>query len=525
MTADISDLIRAGRSQARFAFGLEGASEAADAVLADATGAFGEAGAGDAVAAILTNDRPTVGLVLAAIESGSRLVSLPLPPRAADLERYADVLRQACARHGVERVVVRDDVADLLEMIGIPALPHRELGTRPLAGPTGHGFELVQFSSGSTGVPKGIVLDTATLAANVEAMLACVRPRPGDATVSWLPLSHDLGLVAMLLTSIAAGAPEHVGPGDIVILTPESFLASPAVWLEALHAWRGTFTAAPDFAFRLASRRRVRDGLDLRHVRCAVVGGEIVRATSLDAFLATTAAAGFPSGALCPAYGMAELGVAVTVTPPEDPWRTRDVSTTALSEGLVAPAGPDEPSTRLVASGPPLDRYGVAVDAEPGALGTISVTAPAAGTDVATGTPFTDGEGRFVTADSGFVEDGWLYCCGRLDDHIVAGGRNLYAPAVEDAVGGLDDVRPGRVTAFSVPTGEWIVAVEASAAVAADPGRLEQGIRRASVGAASASPDHVVVLPPGQLPMTSSGKVQRHELRRRWLTGQIQGAG
>lgn len=518
----LATLVRSGLERAEIVFanpadGYDGralAERGAGRVSADADQ--------PAIGALLTNDPGSVELVLGAIEAGARLVSLPLPPRAADLTRYVSGLQEACHAHGVREVVARPDVAALLSHCDLTAVSHDSVGARPLARPAPQGFELVQFTSGSTGSPKGITVRADDLTVNILAILQRIAPKPGDVTVSWLPLSHDMGLIGMLLTSLVAAADRWVGGGTLALLRPEDFLRRPTTWLEALDHWRGTVTAAPDFAFRMATTR-VPPALDLSAMRCAIVGGEVVRPSTLEAAAAALAPAAFSSFALCPAYGLAEVGVAATLTSPDEPWREVALDLAALADRQVAPARGAHPSTRLAASGTPLDGYRVDVAEEVGGggLGAISVTIPAPGPhEGSVGGPAPSRD-RIETGDLGLVREGRLYVCGRDDDHIVVHARTIYAPAVEDAIAEVGAVRRGRSTVVDLAGGEWGIAAEVSVDVISSPtlaASVVREIRQAAVESGAARPDHVALLRPGTLPMTSSGKVQRREVRRQWLT-------
>ena len=300
------------------------------------------------------------------------------------------------------------------------------------------------------------MLDDRALGANLAAILAAVRPRAGDTAVSWLPLSHDMGLVGMLLTSIAASAPDHAGRVDIVLLDPEQFLRAPRLWLRAISHWNGTFSAVPDFGLRLALRGSAA-GLDLHALRCLIVGGEVVRAGTLDELTTVLGPAGLDPRAVCPAYGMAEIGLAASMTRPGDPWRSRPASRRALAgHDLAPPAGPEDHLT-LVSSGRALPGYRITAE---GPVGALTIAGPSIGIDGRTGRSFAGTDGRLVTNDLGFVDDGWVYVCGRTDDYFVANGRNIFAPEVEDAVSRVPGVRPGRVTVVGTPEGDWVLVAE-----------------------------------------------------------------
>lgn len=519
----IATLVDAGLAGARLVFGVDGHPVAAGSVADRGTAWFDRRGDG-AVGALLMGDQSSVEVLLGAIRVGATLVSLPLPGRGADPDAYLRFVRRACEEQGVVQVVVRPDIAPLLEAGGLPVRSHTDLRPGCLPSGTGDEFRLVQFSSGSTGVPKPIPVSDGVLGTNVEAIMRAVRPVAGDVTVSWLPLSHDMGLVGMLLTSLASGGPNWVGSGEIVLIEPEAFLRRPSIWLEAVARWRGTVTAAPDFAYRLAARRRGSDRLDLSSLRCAILGGEVIRADTLADFSAAWGPDGLDPSALCPAYGMAELGLAATLNRPGTGWRERSVSTRALSDRHLAAAQPGDPATTLVSSGPPLDGYGVVVDVDPPGIGRLSVRAPAvadvAGVLPGPGAPFGSG-GILETGDLGFLDGDDLFVCGRLDDHVVVRGRTLYAPAIEMAVGDVDGVRSGRATAVGSPSGTWLLAVEADPRCTVADAALRDAVRRAASRVAGSRPDEIVVLAPGRLPMTASGKLQRHEVARRWIAGEL----
>jgi acyl-CoA synthetase (AMP-forming)/AMP-acid ligase II len=459
------------------------------------------------VAAMLTNDEPSVELVLGAIARGAVLVSLPLPGRAVAIDAYVGFLRQALTDSGATSVVARDDIAAMLRSAGIEATAHSERSTSAPVASSGPGFELIQYTSGSTGPPKPIRVDHHVLATNIAAILDRVRARSGDVTVSWLPLSHDMGLIGMLLASLAAADDTWTAGAEIILIEPEAFLRRPAIWMEAISHWHGTFTAAPDFGYRLAVTRHAGGDLNLATLRHAIIGGEVVRAPTLRTFDDTFRPAGLAASAFAPAYGMAELGLAATMTGPDETWRSTDLA-------------PDEGAARtLVSSGRPLDGYTVDVDEDTARL---TVVGPAAGYDAITGAPLAPG-GRLLTGDTGFVTaDGWVYVTGRLDDIIVVNGRNISALDIEAAVSTVPGVRPGRVAAVNLESGEWIVVAERQTAGSDDCGQASQrDVRQAAVAAVNAAPDDIALLPPGSLPMTSSGKLQRTEVRRRWQAGSL----
>lgn len=520
----LSDLLAAGAENARLHFGMDGEAVSAAELARSGQRYYRSSASTDTVAILMTNDRATVEVVLAAVAAGVKVVSLPLPPRAADLDAYLHLLRTACAQQGAQEVIVRDDAVGLLEGSGLAVRGHADLGRRPLAAPASGGFELVQFSSGSTSSPKPVQLDDEALGANVSAVLEVLAPQAGDGALSWLPLSHDMGLIGMLLAAIAGKHHSMAGESEVVLLDPAHFLHRPAAWLSAMAHWRTAITAAPDFGFRLCLQRGAQVSGDLSRLRCAIVGGEVIRASTLQAFTQAYESSGFTGEAFCPAYGMAELGVAATLTPMAERWSELPVDLPSLSEHRVVPAaGEGGDSIVLVASGPPLPGYELRIDGADD-VGPVCVRGPSIAVDGATGKSFGADDGWYSTGDVGFLHDDVVFVSGRADDYIVARGRNVYAPSLEDAIARVPGVRAGRVAAVGLPTGDWVVVVEPRSGQtlgSAEREHLRREIAREAVGVASAHPVDVVIAEQGALPFTASGKLQRRETVKRYLAQEL----
>lgn len=522
MTA-LSQLIDSGLERTQIGFGPTGALSSAAGLRSAGERRFSSTADASGFGMVMSNDRPTVECLLGAIACGARLVSFPAPPRG-DRTDYRAGLEQGCLDHGLREIVAEPGLAASLGQLGLPMRGHDQLAARPLAAGSEPGFQLVQFSSGTTQQPKPVVLDDPGLGGNVAATLDRVDPRPGDNVVSWLPLSHDMGLVGMLLASIAGMGPHGADGGTIVLLDPAQFMRAPGLWLELISEHRGTVTAAPDFGLRFAALRPPRGDVDLTSLRCVIVGAEPVRADTLAQFTATYADQGFRAEALCPAYGLAEAGLAVTMTPPAERWRSRRVSLAALADNELAAGRPGEPTIDLVASGPALTGYDTATDGPPSGTGRIAVRGPSIGTDGRTNASFAGRDGWMTTGDEGFLDDGWLYVCGRTDDYLVTHGRNLYAPAIESAVATVPGVRSQRAAAISLPDGTWVVVAETSKATLGSPpaaDRLRDDIRREVVHTAGAQPDEILLIGRATMPVTTSGKLRRAELRTRMLAGTI----
>jgi fatty acid CoA ligase FadD32 len=182
----------------------------------------------------------------------------------------------------------------------------------------------------------------------------------------------------------------------------------------------------------------------------------------------------------------------------------------------------------VVSSGRPLRGYEVRCDGAAGEVGAVAVRGPSIGTDALSGASFAGLDGWMSTGDLGMMLDGWLYVFGRGDDYLVARGRNIYAPAVEDAIGHLAAIRAGRVAAVGLPTGEWVIAAETVSNAATEThevGAVLREIRQTAIAVADCSPTNVVLVDRGRLPFTSSGKLQRREVTRRYLNGELEVIG
>jgi 1-acyl-sn-glycerol-3-phosphate acyltransferase len=397
----------------------------------------------------------------------------------------------------------------------------------------------IQYTSGSTGSPKGVVLTHANLLANIRAWGAAVRLSSEDVAVSWLPLYHDMGLIGAWLGSLYHG-------GLLVLMSPLDFLARPERWLQAIHRHRGTCTAAPNFAFELCVRRvpeEVLKQLDLSCWRLAANGAEPVSADTLARFAERFAPCGFRREALAPVYGLAECTVGLAL-PPLDRGPVIDrVQRAALIEsGRALPAEPDDPhALRYVACGHALPGHELRIVDDGGrevgerVVGRLQFRGPSATSGYfrnpeETRTLF---DGPWLnTGDVGYLAAGDLYITSRVKDMIIRGGHNLYPYELEEAVGDLDGVRKGCVAVVGVPdlgsgTERLAVIAEVRARDAPDPDALRERIARLSIELLGSPPDDIVLAPPNSVLKTSSGKIRRAATRDRYVAGAIgkRGAG
>jgi acyl-CoA synthetase (AMP-forming)/AMP-acid ligase II len=474
-----------------------------------------------AIAMLMDTSPECLAVLLGSLRSDRRTASLPLPGRSTRSVEYERTMRTVMTQLDVSLLVVDARAVPML-----PPLPARVMSfqdvvtaagaTRPHEEEATTTGEFIQFSSGSTARPKGIRLSVDQIAQNVLAILERLAPEHGDGACSWLPLSHDMGLIGMTLSSLVAGGRRYANGGELVLIPPEHFLRDPSVWLEVCSRHGSTITASPDFALGMVMRRiPTGPGLALGRLRACIVGGEPVRATTLRNFSRSFEPFGFRANAFCPSYGSAEATLGVTMVSPEESWRALRLDRDALAAGVIAPTADGD--VEVVSTGPPLD--GINVTAAPGRphAGSISIEGPSV-FDGYLGGPSV--AGRFETSDVGFLDEGHLYVLGRSDDVLVVRGRNLHVHDLEDAVESLAEVRSGSCAVVPAPPGYAVVIeVVPSGSVSQTP--LEHRVRAVLVERCGVAPVRVLTVDRGEVPKTSSGKKQRRELSRRLAAGDV----
>ncbi|MFH8368353.1 beta-ketoacyl synthase N-terminal-like domain-containing protein [Streptomyces sp. NPDC018031] len=411
-------------------------------------------------------------------------------------------------------------------------------------GPEPDTLAFLQYTSGSTGNPKGVMLSHANLLHNCGMMARAMGHTDRPVFVSWLPLFHDMGLIANLLQALYWHA-------ELVYMPPEAFLQDPVRWLRALSVHGGTLSCAPNFAYELCVRRvrpEDREGLDLGRWQVALNGAEPIRADTLRRFAETYAPHGFRAGAMYPAYGLAENSVFVSSGRPGDGPAVHHLDGPALEQDRIVAVAPGTPGSRaVVAVGTTHhDQRLLIVDPEtrrplpPGRVGEIWLSGPSAGhgywrrpeETAATfgnrpaGEPADAGTPPWVaTGDKGFIApDGLLCITGRIKDMIIVRGRNLYPQDIERTVEGVDPVfRPGCTAAFAVESdgAERVVVVQEVRQDDVDAERLGPAVA-AAVAAEHDVPLHALVLLRNRaVPKTSSGKIARRAARHGYLTGAL----
>jgi fatty-acyl-CoA synthase len=401
----------------------------------------------------------------------------------------------------------------------------------------------VQYTSGSTGDPKGVILKQSNVLANVRGIGGAVRFRPDDVVVTWLPLYHDMGLIGSWLFSVYYGAP-------ITVLSPLDFLARPERWLWALHDSGGTLCPAPNFAYELCARKIREDaltGLDLNRWRVAINAGEAVLPETLARFTERFAPYGFRPEAYVPCYGLAESSVALTFPEVDRKPIIDTIERRAYSrEGHAEPASPavgnngagnDPDVLRFVANGTPLPGHEVQLVDDEGRVvgervqGRIFFRGPSRTPGYYRNPKATsaviDAEGWMDSGDLGYWAGGELFVTGRAKDLIIRAGHNIVPQEIEAATAEVKGVRRGCVAAFGSRdprsgTERVVVVAETRETRAQERKRIKAEIGH-RVAAAGVPPDRVVLGPPGAIPKTSSGKIRRHETKRLYESGKLGG--
>ena len=396
------------------------------------------------------------------------------------------------------------------------------------------GIALLQYTSGSIGTPKGVVIGHQNLTANARTIRSVMEVSDRSVWVSWLPLFHDMGLAAGLLQPVFYG-------GHCVLFSPAAFAQRPARWLEAISRYRATHSGAPNSAYALCARRAAPAGLDLSSWDVAFCGGEPLLAGTLDRFAAAFAPSGFDPRALLPCYGLAEATLLVSGGPHRSGVSRCVVSAPALVADRVEPAAADDRGGRvLVANGEIPDQQVAIVNPAtqrrcgPDEVGEIWVAGPNVGRGYwqrpeesreTFGAMIAGEGGPFLrTGDMGFVRDGLLYVTGRLKDVIIIHGRNYYANDIEASVDGChDSLIPGGAAAFPAIGDEHerlVLVHEVDTPLEGGDAAVIDAIRRA-VFEDHELPVGVVLVRRGAVPRTTSGKVQRSRCRQLLQTSEL----
>jgi 1-acyl-sn-glycerol-3-phosphate acyltransferase len=454
---------------------------------------------------------------------------------------------EAVARLLRPRVRSLRDVADAEKLLeAADKAPPLAPGARPpyLTGSRerkGSDIALLQYTSGSTGDPKGVILTHANLLANIRAIGEALQLKPDDIGVSWLPLYHDMGLIGAWLTLLHFGIP-------LVVMSPLAFLTRPARWLQAFHKHHGTISAAPNFAYELCIRKiadKDIQGVDLSGWRAALNGAEPVNPETLDRFAERFASYGFRREAQLPVYGLAEASLGVTIPPlNRGPLIDRIERGTFTSQGRAVPAAPnDETAISFVSSGKPFPRHEVSIVDDNGnevperTEGFLWFRGPSATSGYYRNPKATEallprgaaGEGEYAWVNSGdraYCAEGEIYVTGRVKDIIIKGGRNLYPHEVEELAARVEGIRRGCIVAFGLideatGTEKLVVVAETRERDAARLAAMAASVTDLVSRGLGLPPDRVELLPPGSIPKTSSGKLRREETKQLYVAGTL----
>jgi acyl-CoA synthetase (AMP-forming)/AMP-acid ligase II len=471
-------------------------------------------GAGGRVAAVFSSTLPTLSTILGAFRSGITIGSLPLPARGVSLDDYQALIEGLCALLGCELLLVDQAYVPFIPELSVRVASFQECAEGAGCAADAAPGVLVQFTSGSTARPKGIELSMEALGANVRAILEVVRPGPEQtSSFSWLPLSHDMGLVGICLSSLCAGAaPWSVQSGVLSLMDPQDFLRRPESWMQTVSDLDVTITAGPPFALGLAARtvHRLRDP-DLSSLQVCITGAEPIDADVLRSYEKAFAPLGLDARVLAPAYGLAEAALAVTMVPPDTPWRSTTVDLDALLDGRWERAAKGPGSVELVGSGPPIACMELRVTGDP--VGEIEIRGSSMLTRYFGEEAIRDPSTWFPTRDLGAVSDGELYVIGRLDDMFSVGGRNFFAHALEATVGAAHDAIRLGSAAVVEHRGGYVVVVEHKDATEEAMRDAANTARRQLVQQFGMGPRAFMFVSPGQVPKTPSGKLKRFHLR------------
>lgn len=501
--------------------------------------------AGDNVALLGLTSRPLVTAMQAVWLAGGCINMLPIPMRMNSITEFIEQTRTHLS-YAEAKILLLDD--------NLAALYQSEKGDPPLIKlseliPGNNSFSkkdyckveedpdqlaILQFTSGSTSVPKGVMLPHRVICANIDAMNKVVKlNQKDDVMVSWLPLYHDMGLIGILTTSMVEGC-------NLVLAAPQDYLTKPADWMRWMSKFRGTITAGPNFSYILATRALKRmsssgEILDLSKIRLALNGAEPIDPDSVEHFIEAAQKHSFRPGAVFCAFGMAEVTIAGTFPPVMRGMICDAVDRKMLeSDKIARPADLGLPTTRrLPLLGRPVPGLEMRIcNPETGeTLGERKVgELQIRGNSVTTGyykrpdlTKNLFDQEWLRTGDLGYfvslAEDNpaELVICGRLKDVIIVAGRNIYPEDIERAAGSVEGVRAGNVIAFGIDGNKGKEAVVVVAEIkAGDPEELRKNIRYRVISICGIPPKDICLVQKGSLPKTSSGKLQRSLCKKQY---------
>jgi fatty-acyl-CoA synthase len=490
--------------------------------------AAADVGHGDAVAVLAGEPVEIAPTAQGIWMRGASLTMLHQPTPRTDLQRWADETTAVIKMIAAKAVVVSDPfmaAAPLLSQLGMQVLTVDQLlDNRPIdpVETDDDDVALLQLTSGSTGSPKAVRISHRNVVSNAEAMFVGANVnRESDVIVSWLPCFHDMGMTGYLTVPMYFGV-------ELVKVTPMDFLRDTLLWARLIDKYQGTMTAAPNFAYTMFAKRLRRQAqpgqFDLSTLRWALSGAEQVDPADVEDFCEAAAPFGLRPEAVVPAYGMAETTVAVSFTECGRGLTVDEVDADLLSMLHRAVPASRGKTRRLASLGRALKGLEVRIVGQDGgvlparSVGVIHVR----GEPVTLGYTTTAGfisaqnrEGWYDTGDLGYLtETGNVVVCGRVKDVIIMAGRNIYPTDIERAAARVHGVRPGCAVAVRLKAGHpretFAVAVEANVwENPAEVRRVERQVAHEVIAEVDVRPRNVVVLEPGMIPKTPSGKLRR----------------
>jgi fatty-acyl-CoA synthase len=494
----------------------------------------------DRIALVAETSPEFAALFFGAVYAGAWPVPLPLPTSFGGRDSYVEQLRVQLASCDPALLIFPPELIDMAtqaaDHAGVTAIDWAALGARPahaasLPSADADDIAYLQYSSGSTRFPHGVVITHRALLNNLAAHSHGMAIVDGDRCVSWLPWYHDMGLVGCLLSPVANQVSTDY-------LKTEDFARRPLAWLDLISRNQGTtLSYSPTFGYdicarRMSSQTKASDRFDLSRWRVAGNGADMIRPDVMQAFVDAFADAGFQATAFLPSYGLAEATLAVSIMPPGEGIRVELVEETQLSG---VPAGEDRPQRyrAIVNCGKPVRDMAVAIRDEDGnalpdgAIGKVWCSGPSVMSgyfrdDEATAACLADG--WLDTGDMGYLSNGYVYIVGRAKDMIIVNGRNHWPQDIEWAVEQLPGFKAGDIAAFSIttPGGEETPAVLVQCRTSDDGerARLRNEIRE-RVRSVTGMNCVIELVPPRTLPRTSSGKLSRAKARNLYLAGEI----
>lgn len=470
-------------------------------------------------------------------------IPVPIYPpfRKHMLEAYAKTEARILRNAGVRILVTFEQAENLSRLLKafVPSLRHvttvdelyrKDIFENPFKAKA-ENFAFIQYTSGSTNDPKGVLLTHQNLIANIRGYGSTIRVTPDDVAVSWLPLYHDMGLIGMWLGSLYLGVP-------LILLTPFTFLNRPERWLWAIHYHRGTLSGAPNFGYELCVRKidpNLLEGLDLSCWRMAANGAEKVYPRTLEQFAKKFEPFGFNKRALLPVYGLAESTVGLAIPPLDRDFLVDHVDRKKFEEDRIAEPTSSNQALQFVSCGLPIAGHEIRIvdkDNHPlpeRHVGSLQFRGPSSmqgyyNNPVATQAIYHDG--WYDSGDLAYMANHEVYITGRYKDLIIKAGRNLYPAEIEELVGVIPGVRQGCVAAFGTTdtergTEQLIVVAETREKKKSARATIISNIKEAIATVLDIVPDYVILVTPHTVPKTSSGKLQRAACKKMYLEGKL----